>query len=142
MEPERNPNIITHELKVGDTPIIVADDLIDGYGDAISFAQMVEDAVGEKTGRNDIAVDAGERARETYDSRGDLALMRLARWQRQNKNQPQFEMFVHPNGHDTLMTICAWDKERECQVGFLVHCHDRGGDEIEYEVIKKVDIRL
>lgn len=139
---EVNPNVVTHEVNIGGGKLIVADDLREGYKDEKSFGQLTEDVVGDLTGDNELAVKAGEDARETHAYRADLTIANMAKQQRKNKDQPYVRLFLHPNGHDTIMLACAWDSDKECQVAIIAHCWDTANGEWDHRILQKMEVRL
>lgn len=137
-----NPNAVTHEVDIGDNKrIIVADDLQAGYKDEKSFASLAEDAIGELTGDNALAVQAGEDARETHNTRADLVIANLARRHRMNKGRPDFKIFTREDG-DAILVCCVWDSDKECQVAIVAHCWEGVNGEPDHRILFTKEVRV
>lgn len=133
-----NPNVITQEINLpGMGRTLVADDLRDGYGDELSFGHLTQDAIGDLTGNNKLAVVAGEAARETWQDRSDLFFADYARRQAKKPPQPVVEIFPHTNGTDAFMVVCWWDSESEKRVAVVAHCWEIAGGDWDFEVVEK-----
>ena len=142
VEEQINPNAVTHEVDVGGNKrLIIADDLQAGYKDEVSFASLTEDAVGEMTGDNRLAVKAGEEARETHNTRADLVIANLARRQRMNKGAPDFKIWTREDG-DAIMVCCVWDNEKECQVAIVAHCWEGANGEPDHRILFTKEVRV
>lgn len=131
-----NPNVVTHELNLpGLGRTMVADHLREGYGDELSFGNLTQDAIGDLTGNNKLAIMAGENARETWDTRNDLIMADLARKQAKRKAEPVCEIFSHTNGQDTIMVTCQWVPELEKQLVGVAHCWETADGGWDHKII-------
>lgn len=137
---EVNPNVVTHEVKVGGHSAIVADDLQEGYGDEKSFGDLTQDVIGELTGDNKLAVEAGENARATHNYRTDLVQRSLMEMQRFNGKRPVAKVFPFDNG-DAIMVASWWNPSKECYLIGVGHWIDRGNGDGEMQALKFEEVK-
>lgn len=132
---EINPNVVTHEVDLGGTKAIIADDLRDGYKDEKSFGDLTTDIIGELTGNNELAIRAGEDARATHNYRTDITARNLMEWQRFNGNRPISKVFPFDNG-DAIVVASWWNPKKETYLIGVGHFIDRGNGEGEMVPLK------